>query len=183
MPQDLVIERWLDYPERQRNVIFDRELPLPPIKPEKNIIIEWNKPKVYINRNLKFSYISADPVKYLRKHGNSLLDSDKIPSFVKNIKPLNGERLAADHRKEKTKLVGDVDALRLIRQPSINSINCKTNLPRNTIFNQSYFSLNSYQNFRSRQNVSFLNPSPFLPIRPNYFKGIFTNNYSYRNLC
>jgi hypothetical protein len=51
MPQDLVIERWLDYPERQRNVIFDRELPLPPIKPEKNIIIEWNKPKVYINRN------------------------------------------------------------------------------------------------------------------------------------
>jgi hypothetical protein len=183
MPQDLIIERWLDYPARQRNVIFDRELPLPPIKPEKNVIIEWNKPKVYINRNLNFSYISADPVKYLRKHADSLLDSDKIPSFVKNIKPLNGERLAADRRKEKTKLVGDVEALRLLKQSSINSVTYNTTFPTNTIFNQSYFSLNSHQRFRSRQNVSFLNQSSFSQMRPNYFKGFFTNNYPCRNLC
>ena len=183
MPQDLIIERWLDYPARQRNVIFDRELPLPPLKPEKNVIIEWNKPKVYINRNLNFSYISADPVKYIREHANSLLDSDKIPSFVKNIKPFNGERLAAaaDRRKEKTKLVGDVEALRLLKQSSINSFTCNTTFPTNAIFNQSYFSLNYHQRYRSRQNVSFLNPSPFSQMRPNNFKGFFTNPC--RNLC
>ena len=131
MPQDIVVERWLDYPERKRRVIFQRAKPLPPLSPQKNVIIEWNAPQLHINRKINVSYTSADPDKYNQVYGSSTVKSEKIPDFIKNIRPYFGERLAAEGVQRRVQLVGDVDALKYLNPKSIQipSPNGPTSIP------------------------------------------------------
>lgn len=183
MPQDLIFERWLDYPKRNRTVIFQREAPFPPIVPEKNVVIEWETPIVNINSNLNVSYRSADPVEYMKKYATTLVEPEKIPLFIRSIRPLNGERLATDQKKENIKLVGDVHALHLIKSKSKIIPTTNSSIIKNTPYN--FFTLNTRQNFqRNSQNVSFSHYlSNYTQLQMNFFRSSFRYNCPYRSLC
>ena len=114
LPRDIIIERWLDYPDRKRNVVFQRAPPQPPLQPQKNLIIEWQTPQLNVKRNINISYTTANPQEYNNKYSSTFVQSEQIPSYVKKFRPENGQRLAADGYKERIRLVGDVDALRLL---------------------------------------------------------------------
>ena len=194
MPHDIIIEKWLEYPERKRNVIFQREPPLPPLAPEKNVIIEWETPMVKINSNLKFSYVSADPIEYMKRYGATIVEPSKIPSFLKAIRPLNGERLATDRKKEKIKLVGNVEALHLIKSASINAFKHKSTntniIPSTSVISHfqtpnNFNLLNSNLIFqRNSQNFPFShNLVNCTQMQPNFCKAFYNNYYPLRNLC
>ena len=95
-PQDIIIERWLDYKKRTRNVIFR---PASPIQPERNLIIQWKTPDVILSKKYTFLGVqNADPALYKAKYGNNFLASSLFPKettqFAENI----GEILAADKK-------------------------------------------------------------------------------------
>lgn len=88
-PPSIILERWLPYPKMKRRVIYEkaaqRECVLP--KP-KNVVIEWEQPEVEIEREYKHLGVSeVDPNEYKRRYGTNLVDPNKLPDFLKNIKP------------------------------------------------------------------------------------------------
>ena len=116
-PQDIIIERWLGYPRRTRNVVFH---PAPPAGPaprvEKNILIEWEAPDVDLRQEFKFLGVhQADPRSYLSQYGNSLVDASRLPREAAHFTVPSGEILAADsHGNDVPTLRGALQALRLV---------------------------------------------------------------------
>lgn len=109
----MIIERWLPYRQIKRRVIYAKSTSnmgkegtgaggngsAVMVKP-KNIIIQWEPPRVHIKKEFKdLGIVRANPVEYVQRYGSSLKRSIELPSFVKEIKPPDGVVLAADSGK------------------------------------------------------------------------------------
>jgi Ca2+-binding EF-hand superfamily protein len=117
-PQSVIIERWLPYSGTKRRVIFNRATQPDPVtlKP-RNVVVQWEAPEVVIRKDFKYlGVVRANPVEYVQRFGHSLVVSDELPDFVKEIKTPDDIVLAANHDSSKLspELEGDVEALRLV---------------------------------------------------------------------
>lgn len=114
-PQDIVIERWLGYKRRTRNVIFHPAQPIEPLPAPKNVLIEWESPDVQIKKEFKFLGIEhTDPVAYVAKFGLNLAEPEQLPEEVNEFKTPDGEILAANSNSDQVPiLTGDIQALSL----------------------------------------------------------------------
>lgn len=116
-PQAVLIERWLPYPEVKRRVIFNKSIQPDPIIPKpRNVIVQWEAPQVTIRKEYKFlGVIRADPADYAKRYGDSLLNAEELPLFVKEIPTPSGLILASEQAPQSNyNLIGDTDALQLV---------------------------------------------------------------------
>ena len=115
-PQDIIIERWLGYQRRTRNVNFHPAAPIVPAPAPKNVIIQWDAPEVDIRQEFKFLGVQqADPRSYLAQFGASLVDASRLPREVAQFQTPAGEILAANSDSNALPILrGAVAALRQI---------------------------------------------------------------------
>jgi hypothetical protein len=115
-PQDIIIERWLGYTRRTRNVQFKPAPPIKPAPPPKNILIQWDSPSVSVSQN--FNYLGVqivDPKLYELKYGKNLCDASELPKEADHFKTPPGQVLAVKSNSNETpELIGDVLALKYI---------------------------------------------------------------------
>ena len=103
-PPDLVIERWLSYAKRTRNVLFSKltphhPAPTPVTTKVKNKLIVWEPPDVKIEQKLTYLGVQeCDPIAYEATYGARLMSADQLPSVAKHFKAPSGEVLAADSK-------------------------------------------------------------------------------------
>lgn len=116
-PQSVIIERWLPYPSQKRKVIFNKtnQSDVMVIKP-KNMIIQWDPPQVHVKKEFQYlGVVRANPTEYLKRYGNTLVDSINLPKFVVDIQPPEGVVLASQSRNEPVyELEGDIEALNYV---------------------------------------------------------------------
>ena len=110
-PQDIIVERWLGYQRRTRNVNFRPAAPIVPLSTPKNILIQWESPQVDVRQDFQYVGVRhADPRQYLHN-----VEASHLPVEARHFQVPAGERLAVDvDSQELPMLVGDVDALRRI---------------------------------------------------------------------
>ena len=115
-PQDIIIERWLNYTKRTRRVIYEPapELMLAPAP--KNLIIQWDTPAIEIQKEFIFLGVAkVDPDQYISQYASLLASAGQLPEIaVEHFKPPLGQTLGVDYRPDLPRLVGDIEALRLI---------------------------------------------------------------------
>ena len=114
-PQEIIIERWLGYARRTRNVMFQPAAPIQlAAAPEKNILVEWEGPDVDLRQEYKFLGIQeADPRSYASQYGSTLVDSARLPREAAQFSVPAGHILAIDSNpNELPSLRGAVQALR-----------------------------------------------------------------------
>ena len=117
-PQDIVVERWLEYGPRARRVVFQPAPKLIPAPAPKNVLIQWDSPNVALNRQFRNLGIQpANPAQYVATFGASLVLPSQIPALAQGVKPV-GAILAAESSPKPVTLVGDVAALSLINRGS-----------------------------------------------------------------
>ena len=122
-PQDIIVERWLEYGPRTRRVVFHPAPKLIPAPAPKNVIIQWDSPAVALNRQFRnLGVAAAHPAQYAARFGASLVESAAIPAISRGIRPDNGLALAAESLPKPVRLVGDVAALSLINRAPAASI-------------------------------------------------------------
>ena len=125
-PQDIIIERWLSYPKQKRNIVHQKSMSSLHAHPTlKNLIIDWETVPNAERLNQKLHFLgveSADPQEFMRRYGNELVDTHKLPSFVNELssKIPNGEVLASSVTQSEFTLTGDVDALKLVDKSRTN---------------------------------------------------------------
>jgi hypothetical protein len=118
-PQDIIVERWLEYGPRVRRVVFRPAPKVIPAPPPKNVVIQWDSPRVALNRQFRNLGVSAaHPNAYTAKYGPSLVDSSAIPNIARRVRPENGLVLAEESRPHPVRLIGDVAALKFINRNS-----------------------------------------------------------------
>ena len=116
-PQDIIIERWLGYGRRTRNVNFN---PAPPAGPaphvEKNVLIEWEAADVDLRTEYKFLGVQeADPRSYLSQFGTTLVDASRLPREAAQFTVPAGAVLGVDSNPNEVPVLrGAVQALRNI---------------------------------------------------------------------
>ncbi len=115
-PQSIIVERWLPFKQQKRRVVYQRPAPEPVYEKVKNVIIQWDPPKVVVNREFKdLGIVRADPDEYIAKFGPTLKKLEEMPDFVKDIKLPQDLLLAAQVPSLTThELEGDLHALNLI---------------------------------------------------------------------
>jgi hypothetical protein len=115
-PNPLIIERWLPYEEQKRKVVYVKPSePEPVAQKPKNLIIEWDAPKVVVNRQIKdFGIIRADPNEYKQRYGATLKTANELPAFIKSIEPPNSPITKQKPNNTIYELEGDIEALKLI---------------------------------------------------------------------
>jgi len=135
-PQPIIIERWLGYKEQKRRVIFKPapvEMEMPK---EKNIIIQWESPKVNIVKEFRdLGVVYAHPSEYIQRFGSTLKHFDELPDFAKNLHTPTGLVFAEDQFKHRTlqtfpyELEGDVHALKMfdLEKEGLSAYSCYLN--------------------------------------------------------
>ena len=116
-PQSIFIERWLPYPKQKRRVIYKKEEEDLVVTKPKNVIIEWDPPKVTVKTEVKYlGVVRANPDDYVKKYAKSLTKSEDLPAYVTAIETPNNMELAANAKPADAphELVGDLQALKLI---------------------------------------------------------------------
>jgi len=114
-PQDLIIERWLGYGRRTRNVNFIPAAgPGPAPHVEKNVLIEWEAADVDIRTEFKFLGVQeADPRSYASQFGATLVDASRLPREAAHFTVPAGAVLGVDSNPNETPILrGAVQALR-----------------------------------------------------------------------
>ena len=175
-PQSVIIERWLPYTQTKRRVIYNRatQADAVMVKP-KNVIVQWETPEVEVKKDYKYlGVIRANPVDYVQRYGNSLISSDELPDFIKEIKTPDGIFLAADSKDYIDELEGDVEALNLVdldkeglghyKSYLSNFSNKKTHSSTSTSFsrrNSNYIMLGEVGSTTSQSSHSASTKSPF----------------------
>jgi len=118
-PRSVLVERWLPYELPRRRVVYNKPPPNPPVQllqPVRNLIIEWEAPRVTVKKSIKYlGVIRADPKKYLKEFGSNLTNACDLPAIVNEIKTPEGLVLAAECQKRQVyELHGDLEALKLV---------------------------------------------------------------------
>ena len=114
-PQDIIIERWLGYARRTRNVIFQAAAPIQLAgATEKNVLIEWDAPEVDMRQEFKFLGVQeADPRSYASQFGTTLVDASRLPREAAQFATPAGAVLAVDSNPNEIPILrGAVQALR-----------------------------------------------------------------------
>lgn len=177
-PQPVIVERWLPYKEQKRKVILVKPSQPDPITPKpKNVIIQWESPKVVVNKKFEdLGIVRADPIDYVHKYGPSLRPPDELPKFAKQIKPPKGIVLAADKKTPpKVKLEGDIHALELIDLEKHNLTEYRDYLK--TFKNQKNTSVSKANEFIDKKN-DFKRLSPNSSTLPAKTKLVDINEYN-----
>lgn len=113
-PQSILIERWLPYPKIKRRVIYLKSRQ-PKMEKPRNVIINWDAPKVDIKREFKYlGVISADPKDYASRFQDKLISRSNIAHFVDEIKLPDEKLLNQNQEDDCEELMGDVEALAMI---------------------------------------------------------------------
>ena len=109
-PQPVIIERWLPYATPKRRVIYQRAVAPASKHPNrskhanKNVIIEWQAPRVNVQRHVSdLGVVRADPADYVARFGSTLTEASAMPEFVHDIDPPSGLTLAASSKHKSTK--------------------------------------------------------------------------------
>ena len=115
-PQDIIVERWLGYQRRTRNVNFRPAPALIPAPAPKNVLIQWDSPDVDVRQAFHFLGVqTVCPVAYAAQHGASLADASQLPREVAQFATPAGETLAVNSNSDMIPaLTGAVASLRLI---------------------------------------------------------------------
>ena len=115
-PQDIIVERWLGYQRRTRNVNFIPAAPIIPAPAPKNVLIQWDAPDVDIRQAFHFLGVqTVDPISYAQQYGASLADASQLPREVSQFATPAGETLAVNSNSDMIPaLTGAVASLRLI---------------------------------------------------------------------
>lgn len=97
-PPQIFIERWLPYGEQKVKIIHQKSNVKEPVQEKtRNVYINWEKPDVDVEQEVKYLGVSkVDPKEYMKQHGSSLKVSRELPDFVKNIPPpkaMNSQRV------------------------------------------------------------------------------------------
>jgi hypothetical protein len=115
MPADIIIERWLGYERRNRNVVFKPAKPISLLPKPRNVLIEWEQPEVDVKK--EFSYLgveTVDPVEYEARY-DDLVKSSELPDDVNSFKTPDGEVLGVNSGlNDAPLLTGDVNALKFV---------------------------------------------------------------------
>ena len=116
LPRDIIVERWLGYNDRVRRVIYKPAPKLIPAPAPKNTIIQWASPDVQLDREYKYlGGARTNPAQYVSHFAGMLADAKQLPKVViKHFKAPKGNKLGEKYRPDVPKLIGDVDALKLI---------------------------------------------------------------------
>ncbi|KAI3389011.1 hypothetical protein SNEBB_006664 [Seison nebaliae] len=70
-PREVILEKWLPYPEQKRKVIYQKAEPLKNNEPLKNYIIEYEAPKaVAVKHIIEEGITAVDPANYYRNQGD-----------------------------------------------------------------------------------------------------------------
>ena len=114
-PADIIVERWLGYQRRTRQVNFVPAPALIPIPAPKNVLIQWDSPDVDVKQAFHFLGVQVQcPVAYLNTHPN-LADASQLPAEVAQFATPLGETLAVNSNSDMIPaLTGSVASLRLI---------------------------------------------------------------------
>ena len=114
-PQDIIVERWLGYQRRSRNVNFVPAAPIIPAPAPKNVLIQWDSPDVDVRQAYHFLGVQqADPVAYAAANP-ILADASQLPKEVAQFATPAGETLAVNSNSDMIPaLTGAVSSLRLI---------------------------------------------------------------------
>ena len=114
-PPTIIVERWLPYPKQKRNVIFTKETNSNAVRPrQKNVIIEWELPKVYVKKRYKYCGVTKmDPDAYSNMH-KELIERKDLPDFAQDVDIPDAKDPTVGFNDNPMELEGDVDALDLI---------------------------------------------------------------------
>lgn len=79
----------------------------------KNVIIQWEAPRVHIHKKVIYlGIVRANPQDYARKFSADLISAELMPAEVRDIEHPHGLVLAAENTESSTpELYGDVNAL------------------------------------------------------------------------
>ncbi|CAF4326742.1 unnamed protein product, partial [Rotaria sordida] len=79
-PRDIIIERWIPYgPQAQRKTIVQRAQSARSYPPPRNVIIEYEAPKVRVIRQFqRLGVTPENPQEYIQRYGALLLDSQTL---------------------------------------------------------------------------------------------------------
>ena len=106
----------LPYSQQKRKVIFER----PQIKktneePQKNLIIEWDLPKIIVKQTVNWLGVEKqDPEEYRSKYSGSLIKSEDLPNFVKDLDRESGYNKYVNESSNSPEIEGDLEALKYI---------------------------------------------------------------------
>ena len=116
--QQVLIERWLSPPEQTRRVRFIPGQKLADQAAPRNVLIQWDEADVELRQQFRFLGVeNSDPAEYKSRYGSSLTRS--LPKIANNSEVTKyagpGQQFALNARYGGLpRLVGDVDALRLV---------------------------------------------------------------------
>ena len=112
-PKNILVERWLPYSKQKQKVIFvpNKEADVE-IKKPKNLIIQWEEPKVTIKKKYtNLGVVRTNPDEYISKYG----DEVKSKSIVDKIVPqIHAGIRKKDEKSPVLELEGDIEALKLV---------------------------------------------------------------------
>ena len=114
-PQSTLVERWLQYKQLKRKVIFQKSSQSEKcFEKVKNLIIEWDTPKVSVKKEFRdLGVFSCNPREYVAQFG-SCYSFDQLPDFAKELKAPAGHKFAAYTDTLRYELEGDLFALAFI---------------------------------------------------------------------
>lgn len=114
-PQPVIIEKWLPYKKpEERTVVYEKAPEPAPLPKQKNLVIEWETPDIEINRKIKkLGVIEADPAQYREQYRFNKSFND-LPKLVRKISIKKKPQTRDIQEEHLPKLVGDVEALKLV---------------------------------------------------------------------
>ncbi|CAF0986539.1 unnamed protein product [Brachionus calyciflorus] len=87
-PQTVIIDKWLPYKPQKRKIIYEnlQHLSIEEKSP-KNILIEWDKPEVEIERQvINLGVFKVDPQEYTALYGKEFNRSEELNQILNSIK-------------------------------------------------------------------------------------------------
>jgi len=82
-------------------------------KPQKNLIIEWGNPKIKIKQHVNWLGVEKiDPEVYKNKYIGTLIKTEDLPDFVKDLDRESGYTKYVSELADKHELEGDLEALK-----------------------------------------------------------------------
>ncbi len=139
-PRTVIFEKWLPYKKVKRPILLQKASPIPPVKPTRNVIIEYEPLKAYtIRRVIEEGVFRVDPTKYSNYAAEEADANVRIVDRIEDLPPPSDELLRV---------------LQSYNQP--NSVDYNTNIDQLTNITRSS---NTPAN-RQERVLSPSNPSP-----------------------
>lgn len=104
----------LPYGPQKRRVIYEQSNTKSQETP-RNLIIQWEAPNVTYKTSINWLGVEiVDPNEYAAKHGNTLIKTENLPQFVKDLDVESGFQQHVNEILNDFELEGDVHALKYL---------------------------------------------------------------------